>query len=105
MLFTQLCLTFGCYKFPTDAKDPCLAKECRFGAHCRPSPDARNADCVCPTTCATYGDARGSRPVCGSDGRDYANVCELRRHSCRQMRDIHVRFGGACGEYQHVFCA
>jgi len=98
ILANQLLLTQSCYKFPADMKDPCHEKECRFGAQCKPTIDGRNAECVCPTTCATYGDSRGSRPVCGTDGRDYPNVCELRRHSCKEMKEISVKFTGACGE-------
>ncbi|CAN7943341.1 unnamed protein product, partial [Ixodes hexagonus] len=80
-----------------DVADPCLEKRCEWGAECRPTLDGRGADCVCPDKCVSYGDARGSRPVCGSDGRDYPNSCELRRASCNAMRDVQHRFTGPCG--------
>lgn len=98
LLANELSLVKCCYKFPADMKDPCHQKDCRFGAQCKPTIDGRNAECVCPTSCATYGDSRGSRPVCGTDGRDYPNVCEMRRYSCKEMKDITVKFTGACGE-------
>ncbi|GFS69619.1 hypothetical protein NPIL_186111 [Nephila pilipes] len=89
-------LTLGCYQFPSDVKDPCMDKECHFGSKCRPSLDGRTAECLCPEKCANYGDSRGSRPVCGSDGRDYPNVCELERAACKQMREITIKYQGHC---------
>ncbi|EEC12873.1 agrin, putative [Ixodes scapularis] len=87
-----------------DVVDPCLEKRCEWGAECRPTLDGRAADCVCPDKCVSYGDARGSRPVCGSDGRDYPNSCELRRASCNAMRDVQHRFTGPCDPCQGVQC-
>lgn len=91
-------LTLGCYKFPADVRDPCLDKECRYGSKCRPSVDGRSAECTCVEKCATYGDSRGSRPVCGSDGRDYPNVCELERTACKESREITIKYQGHCGK-------
>lgn len=98
-------LTRACYKFPADVADPCLEKRCEWGAECRPTLDGRGADCVCPDKCVSYGDARGSRPVCGSDGRDYPNSCELRRAACNAMRDVQHRFTGPCGKWDTRSCA
>lgn len=97
----QLCfgLTLGCYKFPADVKDPCIDKKCHFGSKCRPTLDGSSPECICVEKCATYGDSRGSRPVCGSDGRDYPNVCELERTACKEMREITIKYQGHCGEY------
>ncbi|XP_067139289.1 agrin-like isoform X1 [Centruroides vittatus] len=89
---------------PCDMKDPCQTKECNYGAQCRPSLDGRTAECVCPAKCATYGDSRGSRPVCGTDGKDYPNVCELRRTACREMRNVQVKFQGRCDPCEGVEC-
>ncbi|GBN23152.1 hypothetical protein AVEN_71597-1 [Araneus ventricosus] len=82
--------------------DPCEDKECHFGAQCRPSPDGQTGECVCPEKCATYGDSRGSRPVCGTDGQDYPNVCELRRTACKQKKEIEAKFQGPCVMYQKL---
>ncbi|GIY26694.1 hypothetical protein CDAR_616931 [Caerostris darwini] len=89
-------LVESCYKFPENVKDPCEEKECHFGAQCRPSLDGTTGECVCPEKCATYGDSRGSRPVCGNDGHDYPNLCELRRTACRQKKEIEAKFQGPC---------
>ncbi|KAG8193212.1 hypothetical protein JTE90_005560 [Oedothorax gibbosus] len=97
-------LTLSCYRFPSDVKDPCMDKECHFGAKCRPSVDGQTADCMCPEKCANYGDSRGSRPVCGSDGRDYPNVCEMERAACRQMREISIKYEGHCDPCEGVEC-
>lgn len=36
--------------------------------------------------------------LCGSDGRDYRNYCELKLTSCRDKRHIQVKYRGSCGE-------
>ena len=40
----------------------------------------------------------GSRPVCGVDGKDYPNLCELSKSSCHANRLIEVKFQGVCGK-------
>ena len=40
----------------------------------------------------------GSRPVCGVDGKDYPNLCELNKSSCHANRLIEVKFQGVCGK-------
>lgn len=92
-------LTKACYVFPPDVKDPCETKECPFGARCSPSLDGRSAECVCPDKCASYGDHRGSTPVCGSDGKDYPHLCELKKAACQSMKEISVKYHGKCGKF------
>ncbi|XP_076369513.1 agrin-like isoform X2 [Tachypleus tridentatus] len=101
---TQQRTIFVKHQGPCDMKDPCEDKECKFGAECRPSMDGRTAECICPTKCATYGDSRGSRPVCGSDGKDYPTVCELRRTACQEKKNIKVKFQGRCDPCLGVEC-
>ena len=88
----------ACYKFSADTQDPCLDKECQFGAECKVRLDGKAAECVCPEKCTSYGDSKGSRPVCGSDGKDYPSVCELKRTACKEMRHITTKYQGSCGE-------
>lgn len=84
--------------------DPCKDKHCPYGGRCVPTTDGKNSTCQCPTKCPNYGDHAGSRPVCGSDGQDYDNQCELRRAACHAGVNITVRFSGKCGEYLRTFC-
>ena len=88
---------FACFEYSTLFQNLCLEKECPFGAECIPSFDGRTAECVCPAKCRSYGDSRDSRPICGSDGHDYANLCELNRHACSLMQTVYVRYNGSCG--------
>ncbi|XP_022255732.1 agrin-like isoform X2 [Limulus polyphemus] len=101
---TQQRTIFVKHQGPCDIKDPCEEMECKFGAECRPSIDGRRAECICPKKCATYGDSRGSRPVCGSDGKDYPTVCELKRTACQEKMDIQVKFQGRCDPCLGVEC-
>ncbi|XP_022661641.1 agrin-like isoform X4 [Varroa destructor] len=87
-----------------DTADPCAEKECQFGAECKVRLDGKSAECVCPERCTSYGDSKGSRPVCGSDGKDYPSVCELRRTACKEMREISVKYQGSCDPCQSVKC-
>lgn len=64
------------------------------------SPDGHNVSCVCPDKCPNYGDHTTSRPVCGTDGIDYKNQCELQRAACTSNTNITVKFLGKCGEYR-----
>lgn len=90
----------SCYVYPPGVKDPCEDKRCDFGAQCVRSLDGLHARCECIEKCNNYGDSVGSKPVCGSDGKDYNNVCELERASCVNMKDISVRYEGRCGKLQ-----
>ncbi|XP_031783658.1 follistatin-related protein 5 isoform X2 [Nasonia vitripennis] len=74
-------------------RNPCAGKYCGAGRECQVSPDGGLGLCVCAKRCA-----RRHRPVCGSDGKVYANHCELHRAACnlgtpltasRLMRCLH----------------
>ncbi|KAH9495124.1 hypothetical protein Btru_018240, partial [Bulinus truncatus] len=86
----------ACYKFPPGIRDPCEGQVCKFGAECMSSIDGKIARCQCPSDCPSYGDNVGSKPVCGNDGNDYANTCELRKAACLRLDDIRVKYYGKC---------
>lgn len=97
-------VTEACYKFPDGVRDPCIDLNCPFGAECIRSKDGKKAECVCPQKCYTFGDSVGSRPVCGSDGRDYPNDCELRRRACAHNKSIESKFPGRCDPCDQIDC-
>lgn len=99
LLLSCLPAANACYVYPPDVKDPCEGRVCSFGARCVPSLDLTAARCECPARCDSYGDSVGSNPVCGNDGVDYPNMCEMRRAACRQMKDIRVKYYGKCGKW------
>ncbi|KAJ8674780.1 hypothetical protein QAD02_010566, partial [Eretmocerus hayati] len=59
-------------------QDPCEGKYCGAGRECEATADGSVAVCVCARRCA-----RRHRPVCASDGKVYANHCELHRAACK----------------------
>ncbi|CAD6231873.1 GSCOCG00001629001-RA-CDS, partial [Cotesia congregata] len=77
--------------------DPCLDKYCGAGRKCRLSPDGGVALCVCIKKCGIR-----HRPVCGSDGKVYANHCELHRAACNKGTPLTVSRLMRCLHQEHV---
>lgn len=103
VLLHALCPSLACYKYPVGKRDPCEGKVCNYGAKCQPSVDGKTARCQCPSECYRYGDNLGSKPVCGSDGMDYNNICELHKAACNKLQDIRVKYYGKCGMYKQNY--
>ncbi|XP_069774455.1 agrin isoform X3 [Narcine bancroftii] len=79
-------------KGPCGLKDPCSEVTCGFGSSCIQSSDGQSAKCVCPTTCS----GQLEKVVCGSDGQDYRNECELNKYACDQNKNIYKKSDGFC---------
>lgn len=86
--------------------DPCAEKYCGIGKECELSPNSTVAVCVCTRKCP-----RRHRPVCASNGKIYANHCELHRAAChagswlrrsRLMRCLH--HGKIASLFIKIFC-
>lgn len=74
--------------------------------------------CRCPENCLDYPQVRDyfearspglpvaqgllqeDDPFCGTEGRDYKNLCELKKASCSEGRSVQVKFKGKCGKFE-----
>ncbi|XP_010625959.1 agrin isoform X3 [Fukomys damarensis] len=81
---------------PCGSRDPCANVTCSFGSTCARLADGQTATCLCPVTC--HGAPEGT--VCGSDGTDYPNECQLLRHACARQENISKKFDGPCDPCQ-----
>ncbi|XP_061623301.1 agrin isoform X4 [Phyllopteryx taeniolatus] len=79
-------------KGPCSLKDPCAEVTCSYGSTCVQSTDGLSAKCMCPLGC----EGRPERTVCGSDGKDYRNECELHQYACKNHKNIRVQHQGQC---------
>ncbi|CAK6955068.1 agrin isoform X1 [Scomber scombrus] len=79
-------------KGPCSLKDPCTEVTCSYGSTCVQSSDGLSAKCMCPLGC----EGKPEKTVCGSDGRDYRNECELHQHACKNQKNIRVQYQGHC---------
>ncbi|KAM4609928.1 agrin [Polymixia lowei] len=79
-------------KGPCSLKDPCTEVSCSYGSTCVQSSDGMSAKCMCPLGC----EGKPQQAVCGSDGYDYSNECELHQHACRNQKNIRVQYQGPC---------
>ncbi|XP_016517471.1 agrin isoform X12 [Poecilia formosa] len=79
-------------KGPCSLKNPCAEVTCSYGSTCVQSSDGLSAKCMCPLSC----DDKPNQMVCGSDGKDYRNECELHQQACKNQKNIRVQFHGPC---------
>lgn len=54
---------------------------------------------MCPLGC----EGKPKQVVCGSDGKDYVNECELHQHACKNKKNIRVQYQGHCGKLSLCF--
>ncbi|XP_029994258.1 agrin isoform X3 [Sphaeramia orbicularis] len=79
-------------KGPCSLKDPCTDVACSYGSTCVQSSDGLSAKCMCPLGC----EGKPEKTVCGSDGKDYRNECELHQYACKNQINIRVQYEGHC---------
>ncbi|XP_075882651.1 agrin [Nelusetta ayraudi] len=79
-------------KGPCSLKDPCAEVTCSYGSTCVQSSDGLSAKCMCPLGC----EGKAEQTVCGSDGKDYRNECELHQHACKNQKNLRVQYPGRC---------
>ncbi|CAG6021111.1 unnamed protein product [Menidia menidia] len=79
-------------------KDPCTEMNCTYGSTCVQSSDGLSAKCMCPLGC----EGKVNKTVCGSDGKDYRNKCELHQHACKTQKNIREQFQGPCAKLFRV---
>ncbi|XP_042234515.1 uncharacterized protein LOC121874461 [Homarus americanus] len=80
---------------PPIEEEPCEQQFCAWGGECVTDEEGV-ATCACPTTCPPPSST--TSPVCGTDGNTYPTICELRRHACRNQREIRIRHSGSCDD-------
>ena len=97
-------------------KTLCKTKACPNYSRCKIDENGYYAKCYCPFDCdindvnsmiqmfATpfnYTNSLASfktdQPVCGTNGKDYRNFCDLQKESCDENNEIKIAFLGKCG--------
>ena len=73
--------------------DPCRGIKCKFYSQCTVFGNG-TAACVCPSFCG-----RVHAPVCGSNGKTYANECLMKVESCLTQKLVTIVHAGNCGKY------
>lgn len=97
----SLCLPVtGCFNViqtflpsPPLAGKSCEALLCKNYAQCIAT-DEGHAQCRCPQNCSA-----GRRPVCGTNGKSYLNMCALKKEACNLGQMIRERNHGLCSKY------
>ena len=80
--------------------NPCKSVSCPENTKCKVGPKDRTAVCSCGENCLAE-----VKTVCGSDGHDYPNECELQRHACLLNRKIEIVAHHSCRELAKNPCS
>ncbi|XP_026465253.1 agrin-like [Ctenocephalides felis] len=85
-----------------DSHSPCVDHHCsQIGSHC--ILDANNRPkCECVQYCSPK--VFKDDWICGDDGVDYRNICELQKASCLAKTTITALYNGTCDPCAHMTC-
>jgi hypothetical protein len=76
------------------------ASLCLYGATCSVDARTNQASCQCgEISCEAY----EPMPLCGSDGRTYESLCQLKLTKCLQQRSIKIINHASCGKLKLPF--
>lgn len=99
VLSSKLATIQGIWNFReifSDFLDPCRGVSCPNYGVCIPNTRSLlGYQCECPAQCPA-----DISTVCGSNGKTYNNVCELKRESCQRKITIAISHGGACSKLE-----
>ena len=99
-------------------KTLCKTKACPNYSRCKIDENGYYAKCYCPFDCDindvnsmiqmfstpfNYTNSLSSfktdQPVCGTNGKDYRNFCDLQKESCDENNEIKIAYLGKCGKF------
>ena len=83
----------GILPYSLTEPDPCKLSKCSHPFH-KCIRTSSVSMCICPPSACT----REYVPVCGSDGKTYANNCVLKKIACERSQNITLENKGECEE-------
>ncbi len=94
----------------------CEKKVCPNYSKCKINSKSLFTECVCSRECDSNDvismlpdhlktvQLSANEPVCGTDGKDYETVCQLRFSSCEQNTEIKIMYIGKCDPCHEFSC-
>ena len=131
LLTNKYGIVYNCIVYGTEQLEQnlCKSKVCPNYGKCKIDEVNFFAKCVCPSEC-DLNDLNSSpqmfmikdeddkprqktkeiitnelfsQTVCGNDGRDYTNFCELKKESCESNKEIKIFYFGKCSMNKFYF--